>query len=170
LRRGSLFSCFSTDNFATATQFETIMIFMAGGGFVSLSSETAQAFTRKWSNSLKIPIFCIDYRKAPDHRFPTLIDDCLLAYRFIINNIHNYFNVRPRKVILAGDSSGGNLALALHALLLQHKFPLLPTAMFLAYPAADLRPRFSPSRVYSFRDPLLQPTLLMLCLEEDLGQ
>jgi hormone-sensitive lipase len=60
------------------------MIFMAGGGFVSLSSETAQSFTRKWANSLKIPIFSIDYRKAPKYRYPTAVEDCLTAYQFII--------------------------------------------------------------------------------------
>jgi acetyl esterase/lipase len=54
-------------------------------------------------------------------------------------------------VILAGDSSGGNLAIALYALLLQKKYPILPTGMFLAYPAADLRVKFSPSRVNAFR-------------------
>lgn len=60
------------------------MIFIPGGGFVSLSSETAQAFTRKWSKELKIPIFSIDYRKPPQFRFPIAVYDCLMAYKFII--------------------------------------------------------------------------------------
>jgi hypothetical protein len=42
--------------------------------------------------------------------------------------------------------------------------------MFLAYPATDLRLRFSPSRVCAFKEPLLIPSLLMLCMDEYLGK
>jgi acetyl esterase/lipase len=42
-----------------------------------------------------------------------------MAYKFIIEKIYHYINIRPKNIILAGDSSGGNLALSIEALLLQ---------------------------------------------------
>jgi hypothetical protein len=44
-----------------------------------------------------------------------------------------------------------------------------PTGLLLAYPAVDTRLRFSPSRINSFNDTILYPTLLLLCLKEYLG-
>lgn len=87
-----------------------------------------------------------------------------------MENIDKYFKIRPTRVILAGDSAGGNLAAALYALLLRNKFQVLPIGMLLAYPAVDLRMRFSPSRLNSFDDPILLPPLLLLCLKEYLGE
>ena len=88
----------------------------------------------------------------------------MAAYEFIIENIHKYFKLRPTNVILAGDSAGGNLAVSLCASLLMKNYPVLPKGIFLAYPAVDLRLRFSPSRMNSFSDPILLPPLLLLCL------
>ena len=47
-----------------------------GGGFVSMSSRSHQTYTRKWAKELQVPIFSVDYRKAPDHPYPYGIDDC----------------------------------------------------------------------------------------------
>lgn len=123
---------------------------MHGGGFVALSSESSQSYTRIWANKLKVPIFSIDYRKPPNFRFPVGLEDCFACYTFIIEKIHQYFNVRPRNVILAGDSAGGNLAVALQGLLMQRRYPILPKGIYLAYPAVDLRMKYSPSRMLSF--------------------
>ncbi len=72
--------------------------------------------------------------------------------------------------MIAGDSAGGNLAVALEALLLKNKYPVMPIGIFLAYPAVDLRIKYSPSRLHSFDDPILLPPLLLLCLKEYLGE
>lgn len=66
---------------------------------------------------------------------------------------------------MAGDSAGGNLTVALYAMLLKNNYNVLPYGMFLAYPAVDLRMKFSPSRINSFDDPILLPPLLLLCLK-----
>ena len=149
--------------------FETIVVYIHGGGFIALSSDTVQTYTRRWANELKVPIFCINYRKPPEYRFPTAAYDCLAAYEFIVEELHRYMNVRPKNIILAGDSAGGNLVCSLQAMLLQKQYPVLPKGMLLVYPAVDLRVRFTPSRLNSFNDPILLPPLLLLCLEEYLG-
>jgi hormone-sensitive lipase len=58
-------------NIANENDLDTIIIHFHGGGFVALSSETSQSYTRKWANELKIPVFSVDYRKPPKYRFPT---------------------------------------------------------------------------------------------------
>jgi hormone-sensitive lipase len=122
-----------------------------------------QVYTRKWANELGVPVFSVDYRMPPDHPFPDGPNDCLTAYRFIINRVHEYLNIRPTKVYLAGDSAGGNLACALMTLILKHKEPI-PQGIYLTYPAADLRNTFTSSRVHSLTDPLLWPRTLFLCV------
>lgn len=130
---------------------------------MALSSRSMQTYTRRWAKELEVPVFSIDYRMPPFYRFPTAPYDCLIVYLFIIRHISKYFNIIPEEIVIAGDSAGGNLSCALAGLILKYKLPI-PKGLFVAYPACDLRKIFSPSRVYSFNDPLLNPPMLMLCL------
>lgn len=136
---------------------------MHGGGFIAMSSSSMQIYTRRWANHLKIPIFSVDYRMPPDFPFPQPAEDCLAVYEFITNHISYYMNIRPKNIILAGDSAGGNLAASLMVQILK-KGLVMPKGMFLAYPALDLRKKYSPSLFNAFNDPLLKPTTLLLCL------
>jgi hormone-sensitive lipase len=141
---------------------------MHGGGFIALSSRMMQTMTRRWAKKLKIPIFSIDYRKPPNYPFPAAPNDCLTVYKFIANHIHKYMNIHPKNIYLAGDSAGGNLACSLMGQILKNSLPI-PKGIYLAYPAADLRMNFSPSKVNAINDPLLWPSMLILCLKEYLG-
>lgn len=100
----------------------------------------------------------------PDHRFPTAPLDCVTVYRFLVNHIHKYMNIRPKKIILTGDSAGGNLVFAMTGLILKERLPT-PHGILAAYPACDLQKIFSPSKIFSFTDPLLNPSMLLLCLK-----
>ncbi len=136
---------------------------MHGGGFLALSSRSMQVYTRRWARDLQVPVFSIDYRMPPQHRFPTAPQDCLKVYKFLTQKISKYLNVNPQKIILAGDSAGGNLSFALTGLIMKQKLPL-PQGIFAAYPACNLRKLFSPSKLFAFTDPLLNPSMLLLCL------
>lgn len=107
------------DNKKKTQAFDTIIVHYHGGGFIALSSCTSQSYTRKWANSLKVPVFSVDYGKPPEFRFPTPVLDCLDAYIFISTQIHKHFNIRPKRIFLAGDSAGGNLACALTGIILK---------------------------------------------------
>jgi hormone-sensitive lipase len=78
-------------------------------------------------------------------------------------------NIKPKKVIIAGDSAGGNLACSVTGLTLKLDLQI-PDGLLLVYPAVDTRNQFSPSRINSFNDVILYPTLLMLCMQEYLGE
>lgn len=144
------------------------MIHYHGGGFIALSSCTSQSYTRKWANSLKVPVFSVDYGKPPEFRFPTPVLDCLDSYHFISTQIQKYFNIRPKRIFVAGDSAGGNLACSLTAMTMKLDMKV-PDGLLLAYPAVDTRTKFTPSRINSFNDTILYPTLLLLCMQEYLG-
>ncbi len=152
-----------------ASDLSTIMIHIHGGGFLALSSKSTQVYTRPWAKQLNIPVFSIDYRMPPNHPYPTAPEDCLKAYEFIVNHIHLYMNIRPKKIILTGDSAGGNLACSLVTQIMQRSI-LMPYALYIAYPAVDLRLQYSPSKIHSINDPLLSPSVLLLCLREYLNQ
>lgn len=112
--------CIATFN-ETVVNYDTIIIHIHGGGFVALSSFSMQNHTRIWANALNIPVFSIDYRLSPQSAFPDALDDCLTIYDFLINHAHRYMNIKPKKIILAGDSAGGNLCLSLTAVLMKRK-------------------------------------------------
>lgn len=70
---------------------DSIIIHIHGGGFIAMSSRSHQTYTRKWANQLKIPIFSIDYRLAPEFAYPAAIDDCWQAYNWILKNVYDLF-------------------------------------------------------------------------------
>jgi hormone-sensitive lipase len=142
--------------------YERIIVHLHGGGFISLSSRSSQTFTRRWATELRVPVFSIDYRLVPEEVFPSALEDCYSAYLFITQNLSSHMNIKPKKIMLVGEGSGGNLALALVGLLLKNK-KQIPHTVILMYPEADLREDFSPSRLNGLDNCQLFPTLMMLC-------
>jgi len=88
---------------------DAIMIHIHGGGFVAMSSSSHQSYSRRWANEIGIPIFSIDYRLAPENAYPAALNDVWQAYYWIVNNCTTYFGIKPEKIIVSGDSAGGNL-------------------------------------------------------------
>ena len=78
-------------------------------------------------------------------------------------------NIRPTNIYISGDSAGGNLACSLTGLILREKLPI-PRGIYVAYPAVDLRLKFTLSRVYALTDVLLWPSMLLLCLNSYLNK
>ena len=79
-----------------------------GGGFIVCSAAThAKAFGLMGTAS-RLRVLNVDYRLAPEHRFPAAHDDCLRATRWAARTLH-------RDVVLLGDSVGGNLSLSVGA-------------------------------------------------------
>jgi acetyl esterase/lipase len=99
----------------------------------------------------------------PDHPFPQAPFDCLTVYKFLLEHLHRYVNIRPSEIYLTGDSAGGNLACVLTGLILKEKL-LIPKGLYISYPATDMRFAFSTSRLYAITDPLLWPSMLLICL------
>jgi len=119
---------------------EGIIIHIHGGGFVSGSSSTHRNYLYRWAKKLNRVIFSIDYRLAPDYPYPAALDDVWQAYNWIINYAEPLLGIKTDSVVLAGDSAGGNLvmALTLRAIKMGIK---VPNGCFLVYPALNMCPK-----------------------------
>ena len=108
------------------------ILYFHGGAYVAMSAQTHRSVTSRlagWSNTR---LFALNYRLAPEHPFPAALDDALAAYHALIAA-----GIEPNRVVLAGDSAGGGLALAL-LVALRDAHEKLPAAGVLFSPWTDL--------------------------------
>jgi len=83
-----------------------VLFHFHGGGFV-LPLYNPERFTTAYlARLMGIRALLVDYRLAPEHPFPAALEDCLQAYRWLINDA----GVAPQQVVFSGESAGGNLA------------------------------------------------------------
>ena len=142
-----------------------ILIHIHGGGFVATSSKIHQTYTRKWAKKANIIIFSIDYRLAPEYTYPASLTDVFNAYYWIVTHAYDQLGIQPKKILLAGDSAGGNLALAL-ALRVIRSDLMKPIGILCGYPAMNLSMKgFTPSLVLSLYDSILRHSMLMAVLQ-----
>jgi len=134
------------------------MIYIHGGGFLNTSFFFHENYLRDICNKIKIPILGVNYSGAPDHPYPEGINDCYQAYMWILDNCEKELGFKPEKIILSGDSSGGNFALCLNFLLqsmniFEGKNIHTPDFLFPLYPCCNnSRKNMSLSLSSSFED------------------
>lgn len=112
-----------------------LIVFFHGGGFVLGSIETHDHVARGFCSSAGSAVVSLEYRLAPEHRFPAATEDCLSAVRWARDNASS-LGASPHRIVLAGDSAGGNLA-AVTALRLRDEGYPQPSGQILAYPVTD---------------------------------
>jgi len=84
------------------------LLYMHGGAYVVGSAQGYRGLAAELGRATGATAYAIDYRLAPEHVFPAALDDAVLAYRGLIERGYD-----PRNIVIAGDSAGGGLALAL---------------------------------------------------------
>ncbi|KAJ3122742.1 hypothetical protein HK098_002501 [Nowakowskiella sp. JEL0407] len=122
-----------------------------GGGFVTMDPTCHEDYLSMWAKQTKIPIVSINYGKAPEYPYPWALEECFDAYRSIaesngevigmegwkkLDSGGNTVPKQPIKIILEGDSAGGNLAVGVIIRCLEArdmKIPA-PSALMLLYP------------------------------------
>jgi acetyl esterase/lipase len=135
--------------------FDTIIIHIHGGGFIGTSTSMHQTYLTKWANKLKVPVFAMDYRLAPQVKFPFLVNDCIRMYIWILTFLTDVLGCNIKKVIFTGDSAGGNLILSLTNWCIEHGYRK-PDHIQAHYPAACVTTKeFVPCLMYSMEDYLL---------------
>lgn len=121
--------------------------YVHGSGYAVCSPKTHRRLTAWLSALTGLPVFSIDYRLAPRYRFPTAADDVGAGWRYLVESSA----IPAKKVVIAGDSAGGHLAVDL---LLQPEVAASPSAALVLFsPLYDLTFTLSQARERIRRDP-----------------
>lgn len=88
-----------------------LIVFYHGGGWVLGNIVTHDAYCRRLATATGAVVASVDYRLAPEHKYPAAFDDCYAATRYLAENAAE-FGIDPHRIAVAGDSAGGNLAAA----------------------------------------------------------
>lgn len=113
-----------------------VQVYFHGGGWVIGDLDSHDWLCRAVANAANCAVVSVDYRLAPEHRFPAAFDDAVTATQWVAANAA-MLNVDPTRISVGGDSAGGNLA-AVAALALRDDAKVRLRAQILTYPIADL--------------------------------
>jgi acetyl esterase len=134
-----------------------VVVYYHGGGFVIADNDVYDATPRSLANKTKAIFVSVEYRKAPENKFPAAHDDAYAAYKWVVNNAAS-LGGDPKRVAVAGESAGGNLALNVAIKARDEKFQM-PTHELLIYPVAGNKMDTDSYKKYSDAKPLSKPMM-----------
>ena len=112
-----------------------ILVYFHGGGWVVGSVDTVDASCRALSNLAGCITVSVEYRLAPEHKFPAPLNDCYAATCWTALNAASFYG-DPKRIAVGGESAGANLAAAV-ALMAQERGAPSLVLQLLEYPATD---------------------------------
>ncbi|MGI6053386.1 MAG: alpha/beta hydrolase [Clostridium sp.] len=127
-----------------------VILQLHGGGYIGPMKNIYRRFAVRYSKlSYGADVLSPDYRVAPEHPFPAALEDVVYAYRWLLEEK----GYRPEQIVVAGDSAGGGLALALCLYARDHSLPL-PGGVVLMSPWTDVTLSGASYEANYERDPL----------------
>ncbi|MCL6577175.1 MAG: alpha/beta hydrolase [Kyrpidia sp.] len=112
-----------------------LLVYAHGGGWVLGDLDGVDDTCRALAELAQCVVVSVDYRLAPEHRFPAAVEDVFHAFRWAVREAAS-MNADPRMTAVGGDSAGGNLA-AVVALRARDEGGPIPGAQVLVYPITD---------------------------------
>ncbi|QHF29358.1 alpha/beta hydrolase [Pseudomonas sp. R32] len=124
---------------ASAAKALPVMLYFHGGGYVVGSLDSHDSVCRRLALSGEFAVLAPAYRLAPEHRFPTAVEDAADSLAALVEQA-GALHLDSAKVVLAGDSAGATLATVLAAMAASGALPaaLRPVAQLLFYPVTDI--------------------------------
>ncbi len=121
--------------FSHTGRVEPILIFFHGGGFVTGDFDSYSNICAYLSEELGRKVLSVDYRLAPEHKFPAGPEDCYAAVQEILRHCEDWYQADPAEAILIGDSAGATLSCVV-SMMARDRGGILPKKQILIYPAA----------------------------------
>lgn len=113
-----------------------VVVYYHGGDFVTGNLDDYDSSARALANAARALVISVHYRQGPEHRFPAAHEDAYAAYRWALANAES-LGGDPRRVALAGEGAGGNLAAAVALRIRDQPLQQLPLYQVLIYPIVD---------------------------------
>jgi acetyl esterase len=123
-----------------------LLVFFHGSGFVLCSLDTHDGMCRNLAAGIGCVVVSVDYRLAPEHRYPAAADDCYAATQWCAAHAAE-LGVDAARIAIGGDSAGGNLAASVSIWARDNGGPKLQLQL-LAYPVTDAVARAESYRRY----------------------
>jgi acetyl esterase/lipase len=134
-----------------------VIVYYHGGGWVIADKNVYDGGARGLSKQANAVVVSVDYRRAPEAKFPAQHDDALAAYRWALANAAS-IKGDPKRVALAGESAGGNLAVATAVAARDAKLQA-PAAVVAVYPIAQPDTTTASYTTYADAKPLNRPMM-----------
>jgi acetyl esterase/lipase/short-subunit dehydrogenase len=134
-----------------------VIVYTHGGGWVIATNDTYDSSARALCNAVEAVVVSVEYRKAPENKFPAAHEDAYTAYRWVLENAAEV-DGDPGRIALAGESAGGNLALST-AIVARDRGMRLPAHILAVYPIADGNTDSESYREHADAKPLNRPMM-----------
>jgi len=132
------------------------LLYLHGGGFCTHMPKVYDGFAARLCEAFEADALLPDYRLAPEHPFPAAIEDAIAAYRYLLDQ-----GTEPHRIVIAGDSAGGCLALGLLMGLRKRGLPL-PGCVVAMSPATDHPANEADLEAVTREDPMFSAEVLSL--------
>ena len=129
---------------------DRVVLYLHGGGYVIGSINTHRELITRLSKAANARVLALNYRLAPEHPFPAPVDDATKAYRWLLSQ-----DVKPSRIVVAGDSAGGGLTVATLLSIRDAKLPL-PAAGVCISPWIDMEGTGESMKTKASVDPMVQ--------------
>jgi acetyl esterase len=113
-----------------------VLVYFHGGGWTFGDLDTHDVVCRELANLARSALASVDYRLAPEHKFPAAVEDAVAATRWVAREA-TALALDPRRIAVGGDSAGGNLAAVVALVARDEGGPSL-VMQVLIYPATDM--------------------------------
>jgi len=125
-----------------------VLVFFHGGGWVVGGLVSHDGVCRALARGADSVVVSVDYRLAPEHRFPAAVEDAHAAFRWTQEHAED-LGCHPARIGIGGDSAGGNLA-AVTSLMLRDAGHALPVFQLLIYPGTDMTRSMESHRLFAY--------------------